>query len=117
MFGGFGLCGAPLNLINTIHKTDLNELTCISNNGGALTEGIIKLLEKGQVSKLQLSFLGFSTPGLDKQFKDGNLEVEFIPQGTLIEMIRCGGAGIPAFYTSTGMGTIIQKGGFLQRAG
>jgi len=109
MVGGFGLCGIPEHLIMALRDTGVREITCISNNAGVDDWGLGLLLQTRQIKKMVSSYVGENAI-FEKQFIDGDLEVEFNPQGTLAERIRAGGAGIPAFYTPTGAGTMIAEG-------
>lgn len=109
MAGGFGLCGIPENLIQVVKESGVGDLTVISNNAGIDGAGLGLLLETKQVKKMIASYVG-ENKLFEKQYLDGDLEVEFNPQGTLAERIRAGGAGIPAFYTKTGYGTLIAEG-------
>jgi len=109
MVGGFGLCGIPEKLIIALRDTGVQELTCISNNAGVDDWGLGLLLQTRQIKKMISSYVGENAT-FEKQFIDGDLEVEFNPQGTLAERIRAGGAGIPAFFTATGYGTIVAEG-------
>ena len=109
MSGGFGLCGIPETLIEAIAKTGVKGLTVISNNAGVDGIGLGVLLESRQVEKMVSSYVG-ENKLFAQQFLDGVLTVEFNPQGTLAERIRAGGAGIPAFYTKTGVGTPVAEG-------
>ncbi len=109
MVGGFGLCGIPEQLIIALRDTGVKNLTCISNNAGVDDWGLGLLLQTRQIKKMISSYVGENAT-FEKQFLDGDLEVEFNPQGTLAERIRAGGAGIPAFYTATGVGTIVAEG-------
>jgi 3-oxoacid CoA-transferase subunit A len=109
MVGGFGLCGIPENLINTIYDMGVTGLTCVSNNAGVDGFGLGKLLEKKQVKKMISSYVGENAL-FEKQVLAGELEIELTPQGTLAEKIRATGAGIPGFYTATGYGTLIAEG-------
>lgn len=109
MAGGFGLCGIPENLIVAILKSQVNNLTIISNNCGIDDFGLGILLKTKQVKKMISSYVG-ENKIFEQQYIDGSLEVELNPQGTLAERIRAGGAGIPAFYTRTGVGTVVEKG-------
>ncbi len=109
MVGGFGLCGIPEQLIIALRDTGVRELTCVSNNAGVDDWGLGLLLQTRQIKKMISSYVGENAT-FEKQFIDGDLEVEFNPQGTLAERIRAGGAGIPAFFTATGAGTIIAEG-------
>jgi 3-oxoacid CoA-transferase subunit A len=107
--GGFGLCGNPENLIRALHKKGVKNLTIISNNCGTDEYGLGILLKSGQVKKMISSYVG-ENKNFEQQFLSGQLEVELVPQGTLAERIRCGGAGIPAFYTPTAVGTMLGEG-------
>jgi 3-oxoacid CoA-transferase subunit A len=107
--GGFGLCGNPENLIRALHKKGVKDLTIISNNCGTDEYGLGILLQSGQVRKMVSSYVG-ENKNFERQFLSGELEVELVPQGTLAERIRCGGAGIPAFYTPTAVGTMLAEG-------
>ena len=109
MAGGFGLCGIPDELIDAIRDSGVKDLTFISNNAGIDGVGLGKLLETRQVRKMISSYVG-ENKEFARQFLGGELEIEFNPQGTLAERIRAGGAGIPAFYTKTGVGTLIADG-------
>ncbi|MCB0280800.1 MAG: CoA transferase subunit A [Calditrichaeota bacterium] len=109
MIGGFGLCGIPENLIQAIREHGAKDLTIISNNAGVDDFGIGILLKTRQVKKMISSYVGENAT-FEQQFLDGSLEVDLTPQGTLAEKIRAGGAGIPAFYTPTGVGTVIADG-------
>ena len=109
MSGGFGVCGIPSTLIEAIRDSGVKDLTIISNNPGIDDFGLGLLLPKGQVRKLIGSYIGENAT-FAKQYLGGEIEVEFNPQGTLAERIRAGGAGIPAFYTRTGVGTVIADG-------
>jgi 3-oxoacid CoA-transferase subunit A len=107
--GGFGLCGNPENLIRALHKKGVKDLTIISNNCGTDDYGLGILLKAGQVRKMVASYVG-ENKNFERQFLSGELEVELCPQGTLAERIRCGGAGIPAFFTPTAVGTMLAEG-------
>jgi 3-oxoacid CoA-transferase subunit A len=109
MAGGFGLCGIPENLIAAIRRKGTRGLTIISNNCGIDTKGLGILLANGQVKKMVSSYVG-ENKTFERLFLDKKLEVELVPQGTLAERIRAGGAGIPAFYTATGYGTVVAEG-------
>mgnify|MGYP001298713438 CR=1 FL=1 len=109
MVGGFGLCGIPEQLIIALRDSGVKELTCISNNAGVDDWGLGLLLQTRQIKKMISSYVGENAT-FEKQFLSGELEVEFNPQGTLAERIRAGGAGIPAFYTATGAGTLVAEG-------
>lgn len=107
--GGFGLCGIPDRLLDAIRDSGVKGLTFASNNAGIDNEGIGKLLRTKQVSKMISSYVG-ENKEFERQFLSGELEVEFCPQGTLAERMRAGGAGIPGFYTKTGVGTQVAEG-------
>ncbi|MEU4561093.1 CoA transferase subunit A [Actinoplanes sp. NPDC023936] len=107
--GGFGLCGIPTSLIIALRDTGVRDLTIVSNNMGVDGKGLGLLLENKQVSKVLASYVGENRL-FAQQYLDGVLDVEFVPQGTLAERLRAGGAGIPAFYTPTGAGTPIAEG-------
>jgi 3-oxoacid CoA-transferase subunit A len=109
MAGGFGLCGIPENLIAAVHKSGVKGLTVISNNCGVDGFGLGVLLDAKQIAKMVSSYVG-ENKEFERQYLDGELELEFNPQGTLAERIRAGGAGIPGFYTKTGVGTLIAEG-------
>lgn len=109
MLGGFGLCGIPENCINALSKTDVTDLTCISNNAGVDDFGLGLLLQKRQIKKMVSSYVG-ENKEFERQMLSGELEVELIPQGTLAERCRATGAGIPAFYTPAGYGTEVAEG-------
>ena len=107
--GGFGLCGIPERLLDAVRDTGIGGLTFASNNAGIDNEGIGKLLRTRQVKKMISSYVG-ENKEFERQYLSGELEVEFCPQGTLAERMRAGGAGIPGFYTKTGVGTLIAEG-------
>lgn len=107
--GGFGLCGIPEALIAALRESGVRDLTCISNNAGVDGFGLGLLLESRQVRKMIASYVG-ENKEFERQFLAGELELEFTPQGTLAEKLRAGGAGIPAFYTKTGVGTMVADG-------
>ena len=109
MSGGFGLCGIPENLILTLRESGVKNLTVISNNAGIDDFGLGLLLQTRQIKKMISSYVGENAT-FEKQYLSGELELEFNPQGTLAERIRAGGAGIPGFYTKTGVGTLIAEG-------
>lgn len=109
MLGGFGLCGIPENCIAALLKKGVNNLTCISNNAGVDDFGIGLMLKTRQVRKMISSYVG-ENQEFERQLLSGELEVELIPQGTLAERIRAGGAGIPAFFTPAGVGTEVAEG-------
>ena len=107
--GVFGLCGIPEALIDALKDTGVTGLTCISNNAGVDGFGLGKLLETKQIKKMIASYVG-ENKEFERQYLNGELEVELTPQGTLAEKLRSGGAGIPAFFTQTGVGTLIAEG-------
>lgn len=107
--GGFGLCGIPEALIAALRDTGARELTAISNNAGVDGFGLGQLLETRQIRKMISSYVG-ENKEFERQYLAGELELEFTPQGTLAEKLRAGGAGIPAFYTRTGYGTLVAEG-------
>ncbi|WP_068311960.1 CoA transferase subunit A [Polycladidibacter hongkongensis] len=109
MAGGFGLCGIPENLIVALRDSGAKGITAISNNAGVDDFGLGLLLQTRQIKKMVSSYVGENAT-FEKQYLDGDLELEFNPQGTLAERIRAGGAGIPGFYTKTGVGTLIAEG-------
>lgn len=109
MLGGFGLCGIPENSILALLEKGVKGLTCISNNAGVDDFGIGRLLKTRQVKKMISSYVGENAE-FERQLLSGELEVELIPQGTLAERVRAGGAGIPAFYTPAGVGTEVAEG-------
>ncbi|KAI5632116.1 coenzyme A transferase domain-containing protein [Phthorimaea operculella] len=110
LVGGFGLCGIPENLISALNKRDVKGLTVVSNNAGVENFGLGVLLKSKQIKRMISSYVGENVE-FERQFLTGELEVELTPQGTLAERIRAGGAGIPAFFTPTGYGTLIHEGG------
>ena len=107
--GGFGLCGIPERLLDAVRDSGVTGLTFASNNAGIDNEGIGKLLRTRQVKKMIASYVG-ENKEFERQYLAGELEVEFCPQGTLAERMRAGGAGIPGFYTKTGVGTLVAEG-------
>jgi 3-oxoacid CoA-transferase subunit A len=107
--GGFGLCGIPEALIQALHDSGVKNLTCISNNAGGDGFGLGKLLETRQIRKMISSYVG-ENKEFERQYLAKELELEFTPQGTLAEKLRAGGAGIPAFFTKTGVGTVVAEG-------
>lgn len=107
--GGFGLSGVPVDLIEAVRDSGVRDLTIVSNNMGVDGKGLGILIEAGQVTKVIASYVG-ENKLFAEQFLSGQLEVEFNPQGTLAERLRAGGAGIPAFYTATGVGTPVAEG-------
>ncbi|HEY1224536.1 MAG TPA: CoA transferase subunit A [Brevundimonas sp.] len=109
MSGGFGLCGIPEHLIAALRDTGVKGLTVISNNAGVDGFGLGQLLETRQIAKMISSYVG-ENKEFERQYLAGELQLEFNPQGTLAERIRAGGAGIPAFFTATGVGTLVAEG-------
>ncbi len=107
--GGFGLCGIPEALIEALRDSGVKELTAISNNAGVDGFGLGKLLDTRQIKKMISSYVG-ENKEFERQYLAGELELEFTPQGTLAEKLRAGGAGIPAFFTKTGVGTLVAEG-------
>ncbi|MFC4274915.1 CoA transferase subunit A [Achromobacter aloeverae] len=107
--GGFGLCGIPEALIAALRDSGVKGLTCISNNAGVDGFGLGQLLATRQIRKMIASYVG-ENKEFERQFLSGELELEFTPQGTLAEKLRAGGAGIPAFFTRTGVGTLVAEG-------
>lgn len=107
--GGFGLCGIPEALIAALRDSGAKDLTCVSNNAGVDGFGLGQLLETRQIKKMIASYVG-ENKEFARQYLAGELELEFTPQGTLAEKLRAGGAGIPAFYTKTGVGTLVAEG-------
>ncbi|WP_306337088.1 CoA transferase subunit A [Streptomyces sp. KL118A] len=108
--GGFGLSGVPNELIRALHASGAAELRVVSNNCGAMDSGLATLLAAGRIARVTGSYIG-SNKEFARQYLSGELEVEMIPQGTLAERLRAGGAGIPAFYTPAGVGTQVAEGG------
>ncbi|QVK21074.1 CoA transferase subunit A [Mycoplasmatota bacterium] len=109
MVGGFMVVGTPENLIEEIVKSDIKDLTIICNDAGLPNKGVGKLISAGKVKKLIASHIGLN-PEAGKRMSEGTMEVELVPQGTLVEQIRSGGAGLGGFLTPTGLGTIVQEG-------
>jgi 3-oxoacid CoA-transferase subunit A len=107
--GGFGTCGIPENLIDAVRRKGTKNLTVVSNNAGSIDAGLGLLLQTHQIKKMIASYVG-ENKRFEQQFLNGEIEVELNPQGTLAERIRAAGAGIPAFYTPTGVGTVIAEG-------
>src|SRR5437762_9999328 len=107
--GGFGLCGIPENLINALVDLNVKDLTCVSNNAGVDDWGLGLLLQTRQIRKMISTYVG-ENQTFERQFLSGELDVELIPQGTLAERVRAGGAGIGGFYTPTGVGTLVAEG-------
>ena len=116
MVGGFGLCGIPEALIDAIAVLGVSGLTCISNNAGIDGVGLGKLLRSRQIRKMISSYVG-ENKEFERQYLAGELELEFCPQGSLAERCRAGGAGIPAFFTRTGVGTVVADGKEVRRFG
>jgi 3-oxoacid CoA-transferase subunit A len=116
MSGGFGLCGIPENLIAALRDSGVKGLTVISNNAGVDGFGLGQLLATRQIKKMISSYVG-ENKEFERQYLAGELELEFNPQGTLAERIRAGGAGIPGFYTATGVGTVVAEGKEIKRFG
>ena len=116
MLGGFGLCGIPENCIAALVRAGIRDLTCISNNAGVDDFGIGLMLQTRQVRKMIASYVG-ENEEFERQLLSGELEVDLVPQGTLAERIRAGGAGIPAFFTPTGYGTEVAEGKELREFG
>lgn len=115
--GGFGLCGIPISIIRRISQTpSINNLTVVSNNIGIDNEGLGLLIHSKQIKRMVSSYVG-ENKAFEQQYFNGNVELEITPQGTLAEKIRCGGAGIPIFATPTGVGTILETGGFVIKNG
>ncbi|GAB2491369.1 CoA transferase subunit A [Comamonas humi] len=114
--GGFGLCGIPEALIDALLASGVKDLTAISNNAGVDNFGLGKLLRSRQIRKMIASYVG-ENKEFERQFLAGELELEFTPQGTLAEKLRAGGAGIPAFFTRTGVGTVVADGKELREFG
>ncbi|XP_054733252.1 succinyl-CoA:3-ketoacid-coenzyme A transferase, mitochondrial [Anastrepha obliqua] len=110
LFGGFGVCGIPEKLIDALREKSVKNITAVSNNGGVEDWGIGLLIQQKQISKMIASYVG-ENKELVRQYLSGELAIELTPQGTIAEKIRAGGAGIPAFFTPTGYGTLVQKGG------
>ena len=107
--GGFGLCGSPEALIAALRDSGVRDLTCVSNNAGVDGFGLGLLLATRQIRKMIASYVG-ENKEFERQYLAGELELEFTPQGTLAERLRAGGAGIPAFFTRTGVGTVVAEG-------
>lgn len=109
LVGGFGLCGVPNECIGAVRDLGVSRLTVVSNNAGTSTSGLVHLLKNRQITKMMASYVGENVV-FEQQMLSGELEVELIPQGTLSERIRAGGAGVPAFFTPTGVGTLVAQG-------
>jgi 3-oxoacid CoA-transferase A subunit len=109
LMGGFGTCGNAENLIQAVIRKGTKDLTCVSNNVGTPDFGLGLLVTEGRVRKLICSFPG-QNRACQQQVIDGKIEIQLVPQGTLVERVRAGGAGIPAFYTPTGVGTVVEEG-------
>jgi 3-oxoacid CoA-transferase subunit A len=116
LVGGFGLCGIPENCIEALKESGVKGLTCVSNNAGVDDFGLGLLLQTRQIKKMMSSYVG-ENGTFEKQFMAGELELEFCPQGTLAERLRAGGAGIPGFYTPTGVGTKVAEGKEVRKFG
>ena len=109
MAGGFGLCGLPESLIYALQATGVGGLTVVSNNAGIDGIGLARLIDSGQIKKMISSYVG-NNKTFEKAYLEGRVELEFSPQGTMAERIRAGGAGVPGFYTRTGVGTLVAEG-------
>lgn len=109
MMGGFGVCGVPEHLIAALHRKGVRDLTIVSNNAGVDGHGVGLLLKARQIRKMISTYVG-ENKEFERQFLSGEIEVELVPQGTFSERIRAGGAGIPAFFTPTGVGTVVAEG-------
>jgi 3-oxoacid CoA-transferase A subunit len=109
LVGGFGLCGVPEECIFAVRDLGVKDLTVVSNNAGTSDHGLVHLLNRGQVRKMMSSYVG-ENDVFERLMLSGKLEVELIPQGTLSERMRAGGAGVPAFFTPTGVGTLVAEG-------
>jgi len=109
LFGGFGLCGIPENMILALRDSGIKDLTCVSNNAGVDDWGLGLLLQTRQIKKMISTYVG-ENQIFERQFLSGELDVELIPQGTLAERVRAGGAGLGGFYTPTGVGTLVAEG-------
>lgn len=107
--GGFGLCGIPENLIAAVRRSGVKDLTFVSNNGGTADFGLGLLMATGQIRKMIASYLG-GNKLFERLVLEGAIELELVPQGSLMEKVRCGGAGLAGFYTPTGIGTVVQEG-------
>src|SRR5271169_6289622 len=114
--GGFGVCGVPEALIDALKASGVKNLTCVSNNAGLDGFGLGLLLGTRQIRKMIASYVG-ENKEFERQYLAGELQLEFTPQGTLAEKLRAGGAGIPAFYTRTGVGTLVAEGKELREFG
>jgi len=114
--GGFGLCGIPSALIEGMRESGARDLTCISNNAGIDDFGLGVLLQSRQIKRMIASYVGENIE-FERQYLSGELELEFNPQGTLAERLRAGGAGIPAFFTRTGVGTVVEDGKEIRQFG
>ena len=114
--GGFGTCGVPRALLAALRRAGVGELSVVSNNGGTEDDGVGPLVADGLVRRVTGSFIGGNAE-VARRYLSGELEVELVPQGTLAERLRAGGAGIPAFYTATGIGTLVAEGGLPLRYG
>jgi len=116
LVGGFGLCGIPEELIQAVRELGRRELTVVSNNAGTTLFGLVQLLRNDQVRKVMASYVG-ENDVFEQLMLSGKLEVELVPQGTLAERLRAGGAGIPGFYTATGVNTLVAEGKERRRFG
>ena len=111
LFGGFGICGIPENLIRYIHSSNVKDIWAVSNTAGIQSFGLGTLLTAGKLKRFTASYVG-ENPEFERQYLQGEISVEFSPQGTLAERCRSAAMGIPAFYTRTGLGTYVETGGF-----
>jgi 3-oxoacid CoA-transferase subunit A len=112
--GGFGLCGVPMDLIQALQRAGARDLRVVSNNAGADDWGLGVLLKERRIAKMTSSYVGENRE-FARQYLAGQLELELVPQGTLVERLRAGGSGIPAFYTPTGVGTLVSEGGLISK--
>jgi 3-oxoacid CoA-transferase subunit A len=112
--GGFGLCGVPMDLIRAVLHAGARDLRVVSNNAGVEDWGLGILLKERRITKMTSSYVG-ENPEFARQYLAGLLELELVPQGTLVERLRAGGCGIPAFYTPTGVGTLVSEGGLVSK--
>jgi 3-oxoacid CoA-transferase subunit A len=112
--GGFGLCGVPMDLIHALLRAGARDLRVVSNNAGVDDWGLGVLLREGRIAKMTSSYVGENRE-FARQYLAGRLELELVPQGTLVERLRAGGSGIPAFYTPTGVGTLVSEGGLVSK--
>ncbi|KAF5394238.1 Acetate CoA-transferase subunit alpha [Paragonimus heterotremus] len=107
--GGFGICGIPESLLRALTCTGVSDLTVVSNNGAIEDVGLGLLIKNNQIKRMISSYIG-ENPDFENKYLHGDIEIEFNPQGTMIERVRAGAAGIPAFYTRTGYGTLVHRG-------